>query len=367
MKVTCNRSALCEAAQLAATIAPSRTPKPILLCAKLEADAEKNQLTVLATDNEIMVRYLVNQVDVGETGTAVLPADRLTSILRESNEDTLDLEMTDATCQILGKDSQFHIYGHDPDDFPEIPQAQDSVGLEVQAGQLKHVISLTTFAAARENTRYAINGVFWEQQGKKLKLVATDGRRLAKAELDLKGVDKDTEQTAIVPLKTMAIIERILHDPDEMVKISFSDNQVVIRTALAEVSSNLMQGRFPKYSDVIPTGCDKKVTIGTASFQSAVKRVALLTTEHSKGVELDLTSGSLRLASSAPEAGDAEIKMPVEYSGEDVKIGFNPQYLLEMLRVVNSDEIVFELTDGSKPGLVRSGKDFLYVIMPVTV
>ena len=229
------------------------------------------------------------------------------------------------------------------------------------------MIGMTTFAAARENTRYAINGVFWEQQGKKLRLVATDGRRLAKAELDIKGADKDIEQTAIVPLKTMAVIERILHDPDEMVTISFSSNQVVIRTALAEVSSNLMQGRFPKYADVIPTGCDKKVSLGTSTLLSAVKRVSLLTTEHSKGVELDFSAGSLRLASSAPEAGDAEIKMPLEYDGAEMKIGFNPQYLLEMLRVVETDEVVLELTDGSKPGLFRAGKDFLYVVMPVTV
>ncbi|MBN1436263.1 MAG: DNA polymerase III subunit beta [Sedimentisphaerales bacterium] len=367
MKVTCNRSALCEAAQLAATIAPSRTPKPILLCAKLEADADSNQLTVLATDNEIMVRYLVNQVDVGASGTAVIPADRLTSILRESMEDTLELEMTDSTCQIKGKDSQFHIYGHDPDDFPEIPKAEVEADLEVQAGKLRWMIDMTTFAAARENTRYAINGVFWEQQGKKLRLVATDGRRLAKAELDLKGADKNAEQTVIVPLKTMSVIERVLHDPDEMVKISFSSNQVVVRTALAEVSSNLMQGRFPKYADVIPTDCATKVSLGTSTLLSAVKRVALLTTEHSKGVELDFCPGSLRLASSAPEAGDAEITMALDYEGEAMKIGFNPQYLLEMLRAVESDEVVLELTDGSKPGLFRAGKDFLYVVMPVTV
>ena len=365
MKVTCNRAALYEAVQLAASIAPPRTPKPILQCAKLVADQESQKLTVIATDNEIMIRYVVPQVEIQAGGAAVIPADRITGILRESTEDTIEIEMVDATCQIVGKDSKFHIYGHDPDDFPEVSQLEADGGMEIKAGLLGRMISLTTFAAARENTRYAINGVLWEQTGQKLNLVATDGRRLAKANCSVKaGSD---EQTGIVPIKTMQVLDRVLHDPDENVSITFSANQVMIRTALAEVSGNLMQGRFPKYQDVIPSGCDKKIALGTAALRSGVRRVALLTNEQSNGIKLTFDKGNLNLSSSAPEAGDAGINMDVEYDGAGVSIGFNPQYLLEMLRVVEQEQVSFEMSDASKPGLLRAGNDFLYVVMPVTV
>ncbi len=367
MKVTCNRAALYEAVQLADTIVPSRTPKPILLCAKIEADVEQKRLLVTATDNEITVRYVVNQVEVERGGTAVLPADRISGILRESSDDTVELEMVDSTCQIIGKDSKFHIYGHDPEDFPQVAAVEDDGGMEIKAAVLRRMIGQSTFAAARENTRYAINGVFWEQIGKKLRLVATDGRRLAKSETDVKGVEKDSENTAIVPIKTMGVVERVLHDPDEAVRVKFSENQVLIRTGQAEISSTLMQGRFPKYADVIPTGNDKKAQVGKEALQSGVRRVALLINEQSKGIEMAFSEGQLRLVASAPEAGDAEITMTADYHSEDMAIGFNPQFILDMLRVIETDDVVVELSDKTKPGLFRSGKDFLYVVMPVTV
>ncbi len=367
MNVTCNRAALCEAAQLASSIVPARTPKPILQCAKLFASDEGNKLTVEATDGEINVRCILPQVEVASAGTAVIPADRITAILRESQDDTISLEVKESTCEVKGKDSRFHIYGHDPDDFPELSELGDDKPLIIQAATLRRMVHLTAFSTARENTRYAINGVLWEQHGKKLRMVATDGRRLAMIDGKILEADTDSEASAIVPLKFMQIIERIIGDPEEKIEVTLSSNHIILRTAVVELSGTLVQGRFPKYADVVPTGCDKKAQLGCEVLRSAVRRVALLTNEQSKGIEMAFETDEVCLSSYAPEAGDAEIRMPVKYDGTPLKIGFNPVYLLEMLRVIDEPELVCEFSESAKPALIRAGKDFLYVLMPVTV
>lgn len=367
MKVNCNRAALCEALQLAASIVPSRTPKPILQCAKLEANLKEKKLTLTATDNEITICYHIPQVEIIQAGATVAPADRLTAILRESSDDTILLEVQESTCQIIGKDSRFRIYGHDPAEFPVTEDAVQESAATIKAGVLKLLIGQTAFAAAKESTRYAINGVLWETHGKKLRLVATDGRRLAMVDGDLVASKKEEEQSAIVPVKTMQLLERMHQDPEQKVDICFTANKIVVATALAQITSNLVQGRFPKYTDVIPTGCEKKVQLNAQALQSAVKRVSLLINEQSRGVQLRFSEGQLCLSSSTPEAGDAEIKMAADYHGDDFAIGFNPQYILDLLRVVDEPDIVCEFSDTGKPGLLRAGKSQVYVIMPVTV
>ncbi len=367
MNVKCNRAALYEAVQLASSIVPARTPKPILQCAKLETHKKDQKLTVHATDNEIALEYIVPQVQVVDEGATVIPADRIAAILHESKDETVDLVVDEAVCSVRGKDSKFRIYGHDPDDFPTISAAQEGICVEIKAETLKKMIQHTVFAAARENTRYAINGVLWEQNGKKLRMVATDGRRLAMIDGECKASKNKLEDNAIVPVKAMTVMERILNNPDEMIKISFSGNQITTSTALARLTCNLVQGRFPKYSDVIPSGCDKTIQIESEALRSAVRRAALLTNEQSRGILMSFSKGQLCLSSSTPEAGDAEINMEIEYQYEPLKIGFSPQYILDVLRVLTEPQVTCEFSDGNRPGLIRVGKDFLYVVMPVTV
>lgn len=367
MNVKCSRTALFEAVQLASSIVPARTPKPILQCAKITADEKNRQLTVETSDNEVTVKHVITQVQVAAAGTAVIPADRIAAILRESQDEAIQLEVEDAACEVIGGDSRFRVYGHDPDDFPVVDAPKGDSGISIKADVLKSMIHRVSFAASRESSRYALNGVLWEQNGKKLRMVATDGRRLAQVDGDLAKVEKDLEQTAIVPIKVMTLLERVVTDPDEKIEVGFSGNQVLVRTASAEITGTLIQGRFPKYQDVVPSGCDKSVDFQVEAIQSAVRRAALLTNEQSRGVALAFSTGKLQLTSSTPEMGEAQINMSIDYDDGEAEIGFNPQYILEMLRVVDVEQIHFEFSDGKKPGLIRAGKDFLYVVMPVTV
>ena len=367
MKVKCNRTALHEAVQLASSIVPSRTPKPVLQCAKIQAEADQDKLTVVATDSEMTITLAVLQVKIDEPGEVVVPAARIAGILHESTDETVDLGTQQDALEVVGHDSRFHIVSMDPQDFPVIASAQETPAFKIKAALLKRLIHLSSFAAARENTRYAINGVLWEQQGNKLRLVATDGRRLAQVDGQVKPTEKDSQNGGIVPIKAMTVLERFIHDADEDVQVAFTANQIVAWTNQAELISNRVQGRFPKYTDVIPKGADKKIQIPSDGLRSAVRKAALLSNEQSRGVLFSITPDKLCITSSTPEAGDAEVNLTVTYQGEPVNIGFNPEYLLDMLRVIEEPEVVCELSDATKPGLIRAGKDFLYVVMPVTV
>src|SRR3954467_830611 len=366
MRVICNRGALLDALLMAGNVVASRTPKPVLQCVKLTA--EDNTLTVAATDLEVAIRYSDAQVQIEQAGEALLPAGTLRDIVRESVDDTLSIEVANDNATIKGQDSKFTIYTQNVKEFPPVPDFEGKPDFEIAGGHLKQLIGQTLFAAAKESTRYAFNGVLVVAKGKKIHLVSTDGRRLAQAKGDLSSekLPKDGAR-AIVPAKALQLIEKLVDDPEAAVSFQLRENQVIFHTADATLTSNLVEGQFPPYEDVIPKDTDKKMTAGTADFLSAVRGASLLTTEESKGVRLAFGKSGLKLTSRSPESGEAEVNFPCKFEGGDVEIGFNPQFLTEALRVVDSDEITLELTAANRPGLLKSGANFLYVIMPVNL
>ncbi len=365
MKVKFNRSALQEALNLVTTIIPSRTPKPILQC--LRITTEKDAVRISATDLEAGITCLVSQVDIDEAGDIVVPADKLFSIVRESFDEVTTLEATESAVYLTGSDSRFTIYSHDPQQYPAIPGFEGEVDLEVKLSALQEGIEYTIFSAARESTRYALNGILWEVSGKKLSLVATDGRRLAKSTVTLEKTATLPENRIIVPAKTMSLLDKIPAHDDGTVKIRFVNNQIVLACETVVVSSNLVEGNFPKYEDIIPKDHDKKITLPTGAVLSAVRRAALLANEDSKGIKLALNKGTLVFTSRAPETGDAKIDMAIEYDAEPIEIGFNPQFLIDVLRVMKVDEFELHLGQSDRPGLIKSGSNFLYIVMPVNL
>jgi DNA polymerase-3 subunit beta len=367
MKVICNRGALLEALMVAGNVVASRTPKPVLQCVKLTAADDR--LTIAATDLEVAIRYSDNQVQIEQPGEILLPADKFRDIVRESVDDTLAIEIVGEQASIRGNDSLFKIYTQNASEFPPVPDFEGEPDFQIPGGQLKALIGQTLFAAAKESTRYAFNGVLVTAKGKKISLVSTDGRRLAQANGDLSNAprnDKDGTK-AIVPAKALNLVDKLIDDPEEPVSIQIRENQIIFHTSSATLTSSLVEGQFPPYEDVIPKDTDKKMTASTADFLSAIRRAALLTTEESKGVRLQFTKKGLVLTSRSPESGEATVNFPCKYEGSDVEIGFNPTFLTEALRVVDADEIAFELTAPNRPGLLKGGTNFLYVIMPVNL
>ncbi len=369
MKVICDRTALLEAVTAVGGVVAGRTPTPVLQCVKLTA--ANGLLTLAATDLEIGLRLGVEQVDIEDEGETLVPADKLMQIVRASEDPTLTLETDVNTLHIRGADAHFTIFGYDPKDAPEVRTFDDdSVDCEIEAGVLQDLIGRTLFAAAAEHSRYAINGVLYERDGKNLRMVATDGRRLAVARSACSaGKEKSI---CILPPKALNLLMKLAVNPDAPVRIVVEENQALFQVGeggeAAMLSSHLVEGQFPPFEDVIPKDQDKRVTIDVGQLNSAVRRAALLTNEESKGVRLNFQSDKLTLTSRAPEMGEAEIQVPLEkYEGEPLEIGFNPGFILDALKIMAGDELVFELKATNKPGVLRSGNDFTYVIMPVNL
>ncbi|NQV32667.1 MAG: DNA polymerase III subunit beta [Phycisphaeraceae bacterium] len=366
MKVQFNRLALAEALSLLTSVVPSRTPKPILKCVRFEASAEC--VHIYATDLEVGLNYILSEVQVVEPGEAVLAADRLSAIVRESLDEVLTLEVEDNTCEIKGSDSHFTIYGQEPDQFPNVPDVDGEPDLEVSLQELKRGIKQCLFATAKESSRYAINGVLWEVQDNKMLLVATDGRRLAQTRVNLiKAPETDAITSLIVPSKTMGLVEKLGGDDKEKVSIKLVGSQILLSCSHVVISSNLVEGNFPKYEDIIPKDYDKRIMLGCEAVASAVRRASLLASEETKGIKLSISEDSLMFSGRAPEAGAAEITMGIEYTGEPISVGFNPQFITDALRVIQTPEFELDLGQPDRPGLIRSGSDFQYVLMPINL
>ncbi len=393
MNVVCDRAALLDAINLVSGVVASRSPRPQLTCVKLAATQSDGvgELVLAATDAEIALHITVPQVQVREPGEALIPADKLKQIISaEDNEATLTLETDGETCHIKGVDAHFKVYGYPPGEFPPVPDFQAaSTGagggppaksvFSAEAGTLNLLVDRTLFATARENSRYAINGVLMKRDGRKVEMVATDGRRLALCKAQLAASEKDGDPAScIIPNKALTLLSRLLGSNNEPVHVAITDSQALFNigaqepsaTGRATLSTNLVDGNFPPYEDVIPRDQDKKITFDRDVLFSGVKRAALLTNEESRGVRLafDGKGKRVELTSRAPEMGEAQITLDVsEYDGDDVEIGFNPGFILEALRVIPDTQVLMELKASNKPGLIRSGQDFTYVVMPVSL
>ncbi len=389
MKVICDRAALTDAANMSASVAPTRTPKPQLSCVHLSAERTgeggAGRLTLSATDADISLRLSTTEVEVQEEGETLVNAQKLQQIVGAQDDQTLTIDAAAEQTVIRGSGSRFTVYGYSPKDFPQIPtfpdkgKAQDS--FEITPKQLHELISRTIFSTARENSRYAINGVLLKRDGKKLEMVATDGRRLAMARGTIT-LDDDASAggQCIVPTKALNLVNKLLQSAGEIVRVAITDNQILFAfddtkadapgsgTVLA---SNLVEGTFPPYEDVIPRDQDKKATLDVVTLGSAVRRAALLTNEESRGVRMTFSSEggpNLKLASRAPEMGEAEVNVALKgFDGDEIEIGFNPQFITEALKVIDDDTVTIEMKSSNKPGLLKAGPDFLYVVMPVNL
>lgn len=363
MKVIAQTAALQEALALAGSIVATRTPKPVLQCVKLVAS--QGVLTLMSTDLEAGCRYQITAVEIQEEGEALIPADRLSGIVRESSADqSLTIETDNQAVHVRGAGSHFKIFGYDPAEYPAVAEFGDSGDFQVTADMLTKMIAKTLFATAKAHSHYAISGVLWEASGKKLQLVATDGHRLALAKGNLSAA-ASRDVTAIVPAKLMSLINRVVSDGEETFDVKIAESQILIRTARAVLVSSLVQGNFPKYGDVIPKETSRKATVATTAFEQRIRQAALLTNEESKGVRLSFKPDSITLSSRAPETGEAEVTCPLSLEGDPVDIAFNPAFLLDALKVVGSEQITFEMNASNKPAMLRAGTDFLYVLMPV--
>jgi DNA polymerase-3 subunit beta len=370
MRALCQRQVLLEACQLISAAIPARDVKPILK--NFKAVAADGECTLMATDLEVGVRFKVQSMTIQEPGEAILPAVKLLDILREARDEALYLEADPSACLVRGTDSplEFEMASEDPGQFPDFPSFVEDRYHEISAGSLREMIRRTVFATADETARYSMTGVLWELEGERATLVATDGRRLAKADglATPTGEHNTRGQTPVVPTKAMTLLERNLQDDaEEVVKVCLRPNEVLFRTGRAVIYSRLVEGRFPDYRAVMPKKAAVKVTLQAAPFQAAVRQARIMTDNDSKRVTFKFARGKLTLESRGATAGRSRVELPLDYEAKPIDINFNPDYLVDVLKVLPPDaDLVLELIDNGNPALFRCGDNYSYLVMPLT-
>jgi DNA polymerase-3 subunit beta len=367
MKVTCNREKLLAAFQTAASVAPSRSPKPILQNVKMEVHADG--VTLMATDLEVGIRIDVPGVEVEQPGAAVLPLSRFGSILRESSDETLRLESNAQGTIVRGERSEFKLPGENPAEFPAIAQFTDEKYHQAPARFVKELIRRTIFATDNESSRYALGGVLLEFEEEKITAVGTDGRRLAKMEGPATNVGGhgSGESTIIVPLRAMQLIERTLHEGDAEVQIAAHTNEILIKSPRATIYSRLLEGRFPSWRDVFPkTEGTTAIEITVGPFHSSVRQAAIVTSEESRGVDFVFGEGTVVLSGQAAETGQARVELPISYDGSPIAIKLDPRFVMDFLKVLDPEKnFTLDLKDSDNAAVCSTDDGYGYVIMPL--
>ncbi len=370
LKAICERDALVEALALVTGVVAGRTPTPALQCVKISG--QDGRLTMSATDGEVSLTLSTDKVDVEAGGEVLIPADKFSQIARSCSDNTLTIVSDDDKLHVRTSDSRFKVFG-----FPvsEAPESIDFGDVEpdftIGGSAFRGLMERSAFAAATDHSRYAINGVHLDVSGSQLRLVATNGHRLA---LSTGSCDSNCEKVdCIVPTKAMTLLRRLLHDGGGSVSVKVEDGRIVFHVddeagCTSMLTSNLVEGTFPPFEDVIPKDLDRKAVINRDAFHKAVRRAHLMTNEESRGVRLIFDNDMLKITSRAPETGEAEIEVPIEsFTGETLEIAFNPVYIMDALKVIDAEDITIELKKSEKPGLIRSGNNFVYIIMPVSL
>jgi DNA polymerase-3 subunit beta len=368
VKATFDREALLQAANIVNSVVPSRSPRPIL--ENLRLIVEENGARLQATDLEtIGLTMELRSVRVDEPGDVLIPAAQLVQMLRALTDEEVVLESGDSSVRISGEYSEYELPAEDPQLYPEVAGFEEGDSHQVQADALRRLIERVVFATAQESFRYAMNGVLWELDEEKVRLVATDGRRLAIADgVAIRHGAHASQGSPVVPTRAMTILERNLGDPGEPVFVRLRQQDCLFRTSRLVLHARLVEGRFPPYREVIPKNVTAKVTLTAGPLLAAVKQAAVVADpERGHGVDLTFQRNKLVLeASSQDRGGRAKVQLPIEYAGEKLEVRFNPRFLVEMLSVLDADqEVVFEYQGREKAAAFRAGSDYLYVVMPM--
>jgi DNA polymerase-3 subunit beta len=368
MILQCRRDGLLTACQLVGVAVASRTTKPVL--ANIKAIADADRLTLIATDLEIGIRYELRGVNVEQGGESILNVNRLVSILRESPDVDLRIDADERRCKVHTSTSEYEMSSEDPSEFPELPIFTDSKYVEITAEALSSMVRRTVFAAAKQDTKYAITGILWEVEENKLRLVATDTKRLALTlgEVTVHGGLETKGQSHLVPTKAMSLLERTLADGDknQLIRVSLRPNEALFQTEKSTIYTRLVEGRYPPYRDIIPKKANAKIPLIVETFLAAVRQAAIMTDDESKKVAFQFDNGKLTLQAQGSKTGRSKVESPIDYRGDKIIINFDAQYLVEMLRVLDPAEVVMlDLVDGNKPAVFRSGDDYLYLVMPL--
>ncbi len=357
-------------------IVEKKSTMPILSHVLLEA--KKGLLVVSATDLDLAVSSEHDKgCEILKEGSLAVSARHLYEIVRALPEQQVTLKKAHNNyLELRSGPSEFRIVGLPAEDFPALPRFEKVPFADVDPAELLDMIERTSFAVSNDETRYNLNGVYFEPSAEALRLVATDGHRLSLVERKM-GATFGLKRGVILPKKGLQELRKLLAEAAESgeekpeTKLGFVENSAIVRRPGVILSMRLIEGLFPDYRQVIPKAGEKVLRLGRERFQETLRRVSLVSTDKAHAVKLELSSGSLRVLSQNPDLGEAKEEVPVEYTGDALNIGFNARYVLEVLQVLKSKDVSFELADDLSPGVLRGAEEsdqgFTAVVMPMRI
>ncbi len=367
MKFSMERAEIMAALGHVQNVVERRNTIPILSNVLMSASGDG--VTFVATDLDIEVSEKA-KADISEQGDVTAPAHMLYDIIRklpDGSEIALEVN-TDGLLEVRAGRSQFNLPLLPAGDFPKMAKDDFDSEFTLGAVELARLIDKTRFAISTEETRYYLNGIYLHIADDKLRAVATDGHRLALADIQSPAKAKSMPGI-IIPRKTIAELRRLIDGLTEAIEISVSEAKIRFKIGDLVLTSKLIDGTFPDYDRVIPKDGDKKMIVDNAVFAAAVDRVSTISAEKSRSIKLTLSGDNLTLAVSNPEHGNAREDLMVEYGQEDLEIGFNAKYLLDVSSQIEAKDIELLMANSASPALVKDPEDAgaLYVLMPLRV
>ncbi|HKR17684.1 DNA polymerase III subunit beta [Rhizorhapis sp.] len=370
MKATIERATLLKSLSHVQSVVERRNTIPILSNVLIEATSD-GAIKLMATDLDLQIVDSV-QAQVETPGATTVSAHTLFDIVRKLPEGSqVSLSAAEGKMQVNAGRARFSLQTLPRDDFPVIAEGELPVSFELPAATLIQIIDKTRFAISTEETRYYLNGIFFhvsDEAQPVLKAAATDGHRLARVTVP-RPDGAEGMPDIIVPRKCIGELRKLLDEVDGSVLVDLSATKIRFGLGSAILTSKLIDGTFPDYSRVIPTGNDKLLRIDPRSFEEGVDRVATIATEKTRAVKMALDKDKVTLSVTSPENGTAAEEVPGDYSSERLEIGFNARYLLDILQQMQGDTVELHLADAAAPTLLRENDKSaaLYVLMPMRV
>jgi DNA polymerase-3 subunit beta len=368
MKITIPRQDLLEHINKVKSVVSSKSALPILSHILIETG--DSSIRLAATDLKVSIECSVD-CTVHTPGSLTVSSQRISSMLSEMPNEDITLHLKDnnvieITCGAIDT----KLFSMSPDEFPPIRSFDGVSTLELKQSALKKLFSRTSFAICTDQARYNLTGLLFQLEDGKLVVVATDGRRMSLA-IEDEDIPSSASAKVIIPSKMINELEKLLGE-GETVKVCIDESQAAFVFGRARIVSSLIEGNFPNYEMVVPKKHDKELVLDTAKFMEAMRRTRTMTNDKFNSVRLNISDGNLCLKVVTPEVGEYEEELSVEYSGEPIEVAFNPDFILDVLRHMDSDKVCFVLKDAQSPGVIKPYTEapqdnYVNVVMPIRV
>ncbi len=360
MEFTIKRNLLSKTLTNIVKIIPPKSTYTILQNIIIEAKGKK--LYIQATDLDIFIKKVIPAAVKGE-GKVLIPGKKILEITKESNIDDITFKLKELKLQIKAGNAKFNIPSLDYQEFPEVPKFPDKKWFSMSTGELAEMVGTTIFMVARDMSRRPMNGILVQAKGGELRMVTTDGARLAKSTKTGDAPDGEL----IVATKVFDLLD--YGENEETLEVFTEERMMGVKFADTTVIARLIEGPYPNYEAVIPTSFSGTCTIQKEILDGALKRVSLVASPHIKNVRFDFQEGGIKLSASSPDIGEAREDVPCTYEGEPVGLWFNAQFVLEILRHLTTDDIVFQLTSQSTAAVVvpKDVENLMYLLMPLRI